>query len=55
MRYQRYQGEVAEVERQFDAAANPAGKVVALERLEELSYRELRDFLTEHSEASFVL
>lgn len=55
MRYQRYQGEVAEVKRQFEAAADADEKVAALERLEELGYRELRDFLTEHSEASFVL
>lgn len=54
-RLRLYRGEVEELSRKFKAATEPAAKLALMERLEELSYRELRDFLTLHDEASFVL
>jgi hypothetical protein len=54
-RLRRYRGEIAEIQHRFELAADPAAKLSLMERLEELSYRELRDFLTDHREASFVL
>jgi hypothetical protein len=54
-RLRNYRGEVLELYRKFEAAADVSGKISMMERLEELSYRELRDFLTLHHEASFVL
>ena len=54
-RLRLYRGEVAELSRKFEAAAEPAAKLALMERMEEVSYRELRDFLTLHDEASFVL
>ena len=54
-RYRRYGGEVAELDERYKAAAEAGERLAVMERLEELSYRELRDFLTGHHDASFVL
>jgi hypothetical protein len=54
-RLRNYRGEVLELYRKFEATADASVKISLMERLEELSYRELRDFLTLHHEASFVL
>jgi hypothetical protein len=54
-RLRNYRGEVLELYRKFEATTDVAVKISLMERLEELSYRELRDFLTLHHEASFVL
>lgn len=54
-RLRTYRGEVVELSRKFEAAAEPTAKLALMERMEEVSYRELRDFLTLHDEASFVL
>jgi hypothetical protein len=54
-RLRNYRGEVLELFRKFEASTEVSAKLSLMERLEELSYRELRDFLTLHQEASFVL
>ena len=54
-RLRTYRGEVTELFRKFETAAEPAAKLALMERMEEVSYRELRDFLTLQDEASFVL
>jgi hypothetical protein len=54
-RYRRYGGEVAELQYRFANATDNASKLALMERLEELSYRELRDFLTDHRDASFLI
>jgi hypothetical protein len=54
-RLRNCRGEVEELFRKFETAAEPSARLVLMERLEEVSYRELRDFLTLHDEASFVL
>ena len=54
-RLRSYRGEVEELFRKFKAAAEPSAKLALMERLEELSYRELRDFLAQQEEASFVM
>jgi hypothetical protein len=53
-RYRNYRGEAAELFRQY-TAGDPQAKLAQMERMEELNYRELRDFLTTNDEASFVL
>jgi hypothetical protein len=53
-RYRRYGADVAELDYRFETA-EPATRLVVMERLEELSYRELRDFLQDHRDASFLL
>jgi hypothetical protein len=53
-RYRRYGGDAAELEYRF-ATAKPDDRFGVMERLEEVSYRELRDFLTDHRDASFLL
>jgi hypothetical protein len=54
-RLRNYRGEVEELFRKFMATGDTVTKLSFMERMEELSYRELRDFLTVHEEASFVL
>jgi hypothetical protein len=55
-RYRRYRAELAEIDRRFkEAGEQLSEKFELMERLEELSYRELREFLTDYREASFVL
>jgi hypothetical protein len=54
-RLRNYRGEVCEFSRRFDAATDTPKRIALMERMEEASYRELRDFLTTHAEASFVM
>lgn len=54
-RLANYRGEVAELLRKFSAATKPSERLALMERVEEASYRELREFLSLHKEASFVM
>lgn len=52
--YRRYAGELAEIERVY-VEAPTAERFALMRNVEELSYRELRDFLMNVKSASFVI
>ena len=54
MRLRNYRGEVLELLRRFEMAAEPSEKLSLMEEMEEASYREVRDFLTLHHEGHLV-
>ena len=54
MRLRNYRGEVLELLRRFEMAAEPSEKLSLMEDMEEASYREVRDFLTLHHQGHLV-
>lgn len=54
-RMRTYRGEILELLGKFEGTRDATKRLALGERMEELSYRELRDFLALHDEASFVL
>jgi hypothetical protein len=53
-RYRAYRGEIEELQREFNDTTDAARKLGLMVRVEELSYRELRDFIAAHNDASFI-
>lgn len=54
-RYRWYNKRVRELASDFETASTPTGKLVVMEKMEELSYQELRAFLHGHKEAHFSM
>jgi hypothetical protein len=53
-RYKWYAATVASLDRRFDLAASPAGKIGVLQEMERTSYQELRWFLSSFRDARFI-
>jgi len=54
-RFEKYEAGTAAIMREFDASKTQAEKLVAMRRMEQLAFDEMRDFLRANNKAVFVI